>query len=609
MSLSEQMRYAGVEDEFRVTTNGKPAYVDQLFSRYQKFFFDESGHVPVFEPLGEPDGVGGRIWTWYGGTFYHDYDSIGPLVEATTPLTPLARGVEALVDNVLTQRAKLAALGKGADILGVSTHVSLLLDSNFQGRDLCEFKAEVPSNSFGSIEAQKLGADISLVAAHTVSPVIAYLLFNSKPPKGAIYRPRNNRRIELCLPYVPEPDQMRAGFLFWFVAVDHITGLIKADLKKNPDWAEKFRERDYYQGILRKMPIVLSDVRFKRPSYYLGYQIDGGVEKAVMERGSRAVIETQSGRMSISDLSRAYIEFFSTGLSATASRRQRAVLEEFVSGKKGLTVDLGEVPTSFHLDHGYVQRVMGVHPQGYLEKHEVDELASVHLKFLRNPFRVIKMHSRFAPGRLVRNLGKEVQWDAINLELVEEAEDKVTRYLLEVPLHETDRYLKLEDNFNSLGAFLTEVKQWARMTEEVANPRSLFAYGTLMNPEKDNERFGVAVTSTVKAQAYGEAYDFGDYPVLFENNRTSLVPGVLLSLRSFEEGIGEFDFYEGCYSPNPLFIRALRRVLLENYENTMTWVYVGNRNNRLVREKLGTARRLTGVWTKKSMREASASGL
>ncbi len=59
------MRYTGVEDEFRVATAGQPAYIDQLLSGYQKFYFDESGHVPLFEPVSEADETGGRFWTWW----------------------------------------------------------------------------------------------------------------------------------------------------------------------------------------------------------------------------------------------------------------------------------------------------------------------------------------------------------------------------------------------------------------------------------------------------------------------------------------------------------------------------------------------------------------
>lgn len=609
MSVSEHQRYAGVEDEFRVTTMGRPIYVDELFSKCRRFFFDESGHVPIFEPVPDPDTIGGRIWTWYGGTFYHDYDSLGPLIEATTPLTSLDKGMEALVDNVLAQRAQLLELGRGADVLGVSTHANLLLDSHFQGQDLCEFKTAVPSNAFVSAEAQKLGADIALVAAHTISPVIAYLLFNHKPRKGALYRPRKRRRIELCLPYVPEPDQMRVGLLVWFAAVDYITDLIKADLGEHKDWAARYQNPEYYRVILSKFPFVVSNVKFRRPDFYLGYEIDGGMEEAVMLHGSSASIETEGGDINIVDLAKACVELFSEKLASMATRTQLSLLEDFLGGRRELSVDLKEAPESFHLDHAYIKRLTGKDASGYLNKHEVDELASVHLKFLRSPLRTIKPCSRISPCRVARNLGKEVEWDFINLELVEERESVVKRYLLEVPLYQADHYLKLEENFTNSEAFFDAISPWIRATTTIPNPRRIFAYGTLTNPRRDRHRFGVTVTSVRSASAYGEAYDFGDYPVLVENSRTSVVPGVVLSLLDFEEAGSKFDFYEGCHYPNPLFVRALRQVILDHAEIATSWVYVGNMNNRLVREKLKTAQRLSEAWAKVCMRPAANNDL
>lgn len=608
MPVSEKQRYAGVEDEFRITArDARFLSVDKLVSRTQRFFFDESGHIPIFEQVTNSDSEGGRLWTWYGGTFYHDYDSRGPLVEVTTPLTPLDRGIEALVENVLTQRAQLLELSREEEILGVSTHLNLMLDSLFKGEDLCEFKALVPSNAFGHIEAQKLGADVALIATHTISPVLAYLLFNHKPAKGALYRPRKNRRIELCLPYIPEPDQMRAGFLLWFAAVDYITNLIKADLKRHRDWADRYQSPDYYKFILAKFPFTVSDIRFERPPYYIGYKISSGVEENVMENGSKALISTDKGEINIVELAKAYTDFLSDKLSGMATKRQLALLEDFLSGRRQLNVDLKETPKSFRLDHQYLAKATGKNASSYLNGHEVDELASVHLKFLRNPLQVIKPHSRISPGRIIRNLAREIDWDSIKLELVEENEDIVRRYLLEIPLHHTDDYLRLEENFNRRDTFFDGIKQWIKATSEVPNPRSIFAYGTLMNPERDRRNFGVTVTSAKSAYAYGESYDFGDYPVLIENYRTSVVPGVLLSLADFEEAANSFDFYEGCHEPNPLFIRALREIMLDNFESTFSWIYIGNRNNRLVREKLKTTPRLSGIWTKKSLRSRQMS--
>ena len=161
MTLSRGNRYAGVEDEFRVTGgDGRPISIHDLVCNSDRFFCDESGYVSIFEPVYDPDSVGGRSWTWYGGTLYNDYDFKGPLAEATTPLTPLSRGVEALVENVLTQRAQLIESCEGYNIIGVSTHLNLLLNSGFEGDDLCLFRSRIPSNAFVSVEAQKLGAEV-----------------------------------------------------------------------------------------------------------------------------------------------------------------------------------------------------------------------------------------------------------------------------------------------------------------------------------------------------------------------------------------------------------------------------------------------------------------
>lgn len=606
MPISKGDRYAGVEDEFRVTdAHGRPISIDELVSKSERFFFDESGHVSIFEPVYDPDSVGGRIWTWYGGTLYNDYDSKGPLAEATTPLTPLSRGVEALVGNVLTQRAQLIELCEGRNILGVSTHLNLVLDSSFEGDDLCLFRARIPSNAFISVEAQKLGADVALIATHTISPVIAYLLFSRGVRKGAMYRPRRHRRMELCLPYVPDPDRMRAGFLFWFAAVDHITDLIKAELREHGDYTDRYKSQDYYKLILGKFPFVIPDIEFKRPSYYLGYEIGSDHEMNVVENGSKAVIRTDRGNINIVDLAKSYVEFFSEEISRTATRRQIALLEGFLNGERALDVDMGAASESLCPGHTYIEKATGRSAKRYLNGYQVDELASVHLKFIRSPCRVINVFSRSSPKLITRNLAARLDWDFVSLEIVEEDESLVRRHLLEIPLHQIDDYLRVEDRCSNPDIFLSKVKKWTKATTEIRNPSSLFAYGTLMDPDRDRQDFGAIVTSATKGYAYGEAYDFGEYPVLIENHRASVVPGVLLSLLNFEEAANRFDAYEGCTDTNPVFIRALREVLLDGLEKTTAWVYVGNKNNTLVKAKLKTANRLSEVWSKQAKKLAT----
>ena len=242
MGLSSEERFAGVEDEFQITNqDGGGVLLDELVRRSERFFFNEADHVQVVSTSTGSYSSSGRIWSWYGGTLYHDYDATGSLIEATTPLTLLTDGVCTLVNKVVTQRAQILELCDKCQIVGVSTHLNITLDSLFAGDDLCRFEVPVPSDTFVSVSAQKLGADIALLASQTVSPVIALLLFNRKPKKGALYRPRRNRRMELCLPFVTEPSQMRVGFAFWFAVVDHITKLIKEDLQKHSNWQTRFQ--------------------------------------------------------------------------------------------------------------------------------------------------------------------------------------------------------------------------------------------------------------------------------------------------------------------------------------------------------------------------------
>jgi hypothetical protein len=70
--------------------------------------------------------------------------------------------------------------------------------------------------------------------------------------------------------------------------------------------------------------------------------------------------------------------------------------------------------------------------------------------------------------------------------------------------------------------------------------------------------------------------------VVIENQRASVVLGMLLALLSFEAAASRLDAYEGCNDSDPPFIRALREVLLDGFEKTTAWVYVGNRNNTLL---------------------------
>lgn len=596
-------RFVGVEDEFRATgSDGRGVLIDELARHSERFFFDESSHVPIIEGNQQPEQGSGRIWTWYGGTLYHDYDAVGSLVEATTPLVLLSDGVDALVNLVLTQRAQLLELCGECQITGVSTHLNLTLDSHFAGDDLCRFEVPVPSDEFVSIPAQKLGADIAMLATHTVSPILALLLFNRNPRKGALYRPRKNRRMELCLPYVTEPDQMRAGFTFWFAAVDYYTNLIKADLSGHRNWQERYQSPDYFRTLLPRLPVVIRDVAYQRPNYVLGYQIGSSQEINVMEAGSQASIGTDQGEMTVVDLGKIYMELLSHDILRFGGNKILSLIEDYLTGQKSPMVDLDGEPRYFHLSAEFVKAATGKTSKIFLGEHRVTEPATIHLKFLKAPCRVLNTYSRRLPMRLIRNLGTRLDWNHITLEVVEEEEYTVTQHLLEVPLGEVADYLRAEDYCGTPYVFLAEIQRWTRAVSTVPNPRAIFAYGTLMSPEQNQRRFGAVVTDLRRGHAYGEAYDFGDFPVMIDDPSGGIVPGVIITLGNFEETAGQFDIYEGSNDPNPVFIRVIREIMIEGFHRVPAWIYVGNKNNRYVADKLLKARRLTAVWSKHGFR-------
>jgi hypothetical protein len=126
-----------------------------------------------------------------------------------------------------------------------------------------------------------------------------------------------------------------------------------------------------------------------------------------------------------------------------------------------------------------------------------------------------------------------------------------------------------------------------------------------MAPDEVTRRFGAAITLSRSAHFYGDVFDFGEYPVLMENPSGGVVPGVLLDISNFEEAAARFDVYEGANDPCPVFFRSLREVAVEGFRRIPAWVYLGNRNNRFVRDRLPKARRLTALWNKPGLRKDS----
>jgi gamma-glutamylcyclotransferase (GGCT)/AIG2-like uncharacterized protein YtfP len=207
----------------------------------------------------------------------------------------------------------------------------------------------------------------------------------------------------------------------------------------------------------------------------------------------------------------------------------------------------------------------------------------------------------------MRNVGRDIAWEHINLEIIEEDDHLVRRHWLKVPLSEVDEYLRLEDFCGGAGDFIGEASRWVQTVTTIPNPCRLFVYGTLMVPGQAERRFGARVISVKGAHTYGTAYDFGDYPLLVEEPGGGVVVGDILEIANFEETISKFDHYEGCHEANPVFIRVLRQVALEDFSRVPAWIYAGNRNNRYVREKLLKAPRLKGRWGKSGLRVTSSA--
>ncbi|MCX8126076.1 MAG: gamma-glutamylcyclotransferase, partial [Dehalococcoidia bacterium] len=377
---------------------------------------------------------------------------------------------------------------------------------------------------------------------------------------------------------------------------------IKADLSRYRNWQEKYQSPDYYRSLFMHLPVVVQDVNYQRPNYVLGYQVSSLQETEVMEKGSRAVIGTAQGNMTVVRLGQTYLKLLSQDILRFGGKEVLTLIEDYLNGQKSPMVDFDGVPRFFNLSNNFIEETTGKSGRAFLNGHRVSEPATIHLRFLKAPYRVINFYSRRLPMRLTRNLGTELDWNHITLEVVEEDEYVVTQYLLEVPLHEVDDYLRAEDYCGTPYVFLAEIKRWAKGINTVSNPRCLFAYGTLMYPEQNERRFGALITDTKRGHAYGEAYDFGDFPVLIDDINGGIVPGVVMTFGNFEETASQFDDYEGSNEPNPVFVRVIREVMIEGHHRIPAWVYVGNRNNRYVADRLLTARRLTGIWSKQGLR-------
>lgn len=127
----------------------------------------------------------------------------------------------------------------------------------------------------------------------------------------------------------------------------------------------------------------------------------------------------------------------------------------------------------------------------------------------------------------------------------------------------------------------------------------LFLYGTLMQPESDEE-IALVVNRLHRigaASVRGRLYDLGDYPgaVIDPSSNTS-VRGELVELPEDESVLHALDRYEEFDPTNPqhsLFVRTKVRIQLTVGRNVDAWMYVYNKH-------LGDAPVITGGTYSKS---------
>jgi gamma-glutamylcyclotransferase (GGCT)/AIG2-like uncharacterized protein YtfP len=350
------------------------------------------------------------------------------------------------------------------------------------------------------------------------------------------------------------------------------------------------------------MPVVIQDIRYQKPSYVLGYQLESSLEQQVMERGSNSLIPTDQGEMNILDLANQYAELLEKSISFFGGDEVISTLSEYIGGRRALNVDMDGTPRFFSLSNEFVEITTGLSTRAFLKSQPLDNPASIYLKFLQSPCRLLNAYSRRLPMRLIRNIGTKIGWNHITLEIIEEDEFTVKQHLLEVPLSDVDEYFSAEDYSGTPYWFLAEIGKWTKAVNSIPNPRAVFAYGTLMSAEQNSTRFGAVVTTVQDGHAYGEAFDFGDFPVMLDNPDGGIVPGVLISMSNFEDSVARFDQYEGCNEPNPIFFRVIRDVMVQSHMRKKAWIYVGNANNNYVAGKLLRARRMSSIWTKKGFR-------
>jgi len=594
----------GWEDEFRATDGSTVLTLDQLLTKNSREFFAQAKHIllserkppPFEESIDLADYDSSRtdcVWTWYGGKIYDEQDS---LVEASSPPVPLlAYPIDNLIQAISIGRAQIGELTEGASAIGVSSQLNIMLDSYLFDEDLCDEKKyvdlNVPTQGLTKGRAHKLGSDLARIMVHTVGPAIAYIFFNSTQHKGAIFRPRGNKRLELALPFVPRQDQMMAGILFSIAAVEYITKAIKDDLTSfGEDFAPKFKDPEYYQRVLKTFPLKVEDLRMKHNvAFRLGFEVAGGYEEAILNHGSEAEVQTNWGVMPVRKYLREYISFLKGELARWGTPEQRVVLDDYAYGLRVPEVDTKVQHPHFILSE-YLTDVIKDTPSNFLNRLSVRTDIYPIASLVKEPSKTIGHRSDNLFVR--RHLGDDQDWHRASIEIMVEdyADKKLIDIRLEVDREALPDYLKLERQTTDARQFLQKIAPYRLSELEIPMPESIFVYGTFLSDGVVQSLHRGKAISRVDGYTRGTLYNLREFPVLIESYYDmSVVHGQLMVVEDLKEFLRASDRYEGADREMPLFTRALREVTLEDDSKVLAWVYIGNANHPTIRRRLDKA--------------------
>ncbi|MSQ14414.1 MAG: gamma-glutamylcyclotransferase [Dehalococcoidia bacterium] len=597
-------RIFGWEDEFRVTDGSTILTLDELLVKSPREFFAQARQIPLSErkPISIEESIDladydssrtDCVWTWYGGKIYDEEDS---LVEASTAPVPLhTYPIGNLVQAILTGKAQIGELADGMKAVGVSSQLNIMLDSYLLGEDLCDenkyVDLNVPTQGITRGRAHKLGSDLARIMVHTVGPAIAYVFLNSSQRRGAIYRPRGNKRLELALPFVARHDQIVAGVLFSLAAVEYITKAIKEDLSSfGENFVEKFKDPAYYQRILDAFPLKVEDVRLKHHvSFRLGFEVAGGYEETILNEGSGAEIQTNRGKMSVGGYLKEYLTILKGELMGWGTTEERGILNDYAYGLRVPAVDSKRQHPHFLLSE-CLQNVIRDTPSNYLNRLSIKQETYPISSIVKQPSRVI---GRWSDDILVRrHLGDDQDWHRASFELMVEdyRERKLQCIKLNVDRESLPEYLKMELHSIDAKQYLAGIKPYRLSEREFPLPDSIFVYGTFLSDRVVQSLGRGNALTRIEAHTVGTLYDLDEFPALIESYYdVSTVYGQLMKIGEIKEFLRASDRYEGADKPLPLFIRVLREVIVDEGSKVLAWMYVGNANHPSIRSRLNKA--------------------